>query len=73
MGGFFGAVLFGIFYLRKKHVDVRAYSDTAIFGLPVGLFIGRIGCFLIHDHPGTFTDFAMGVQYPGMIMGCIFR
>ena len=64
MGGFFGAVLFGIFYLRKKHVDVWAYSDTAIFGLPVGLFIGRIGCFLIHDHPGTFTDFAMGVQYP---------
>ncbi len=64
MGGFFGAVLFGIIFMRKKRLDVWAYSDTAIFGLPVGLFIGRIGCFLIHDHPGTFTDFALGVQYP---------
>lgn len=64
MGGFFGATLFGILFLRKKHVDIYAYADTAIFGLPLGLFIGRIGCFLIHDHPGTLTDFAFGVKYP---------
>ena len=32
--------------------------------MPVGLWIGRIGCFLIHDHPGTATDFALGVEYP---------
>ncbi len=64
MGGFFGAALFGILFLRKRNVDVYAYCDTAIFGLPLGLFIGRIGCFLIHDHPGTLTDFALGVKYP---------
>jgi len=50
--------------LRRKKVDVYAYVDTAMFGLPLGLFIGRIGCFLIHDHPGTLTDFALGVKYP---------
>ncbi len=63
-GGFVGAALFGLFFLRKKGVDPLAYADTMIFGLPVGLFIGRIGCFLIHDHPGTATDFFLGVQYP---------
>jgi phosphatidylglycerol:prolipoprotein diacylglycerol transferase len=64
MGGFLGAVIAGVIFLRKRHVDVWAYADTAIFGLPVGLFIGRIGCFLIHDHPGTLSDFALAVQYP---------
>lgn len=64
MGGFLGATIAGIWFLRRKQVDVHAYADTAIFGLPLGLFIGRIGCFLIHDHPGTLTNFPLGVQYP---------
>lgn len=64
MGGFLGGALAGIAYLRKKQVDVHAYADATMFGIPVGLFIGRIGCFLIHDHPGTATDFFMGVDYP---------
>ncbi|NQV90022.1 prolipoprotein diacylglyceryl transferase [Candidatus Uhrbacteria bacterium] len=64
MGGFLGALIVGVWFLRKKQVDVYAYSDTAIFGLPLGLFIGRIGCFLIHDHPGTLTNFPLGVNYP---------
>jgi phosphatidylglycerol---prolipoprotein diacylglyceryl transferase len=64
MGGFLGAVLVGVWYLRRRKVDVFAYADAAVFGVPVGLFIGRIGCFLIHDHPGAFTDFIGGVQYP---------
>jgi len=65
MGGFLGAVIVGVGYLRKKKLDVHAYADVAVFGLPLGLFIGRIGCFLIHDHPGTLTDFVGGVQYQG--------
>lgn len=64
MGGFLGALPAGIWFLRRRHVDVFAYSDTAVFGLPLGIFIGRIGCFLIHDHPGTLTNFPLGVQYP---------
>ena len=64
MGGFLGAAIAGVWFLRRRHVDVYAYADTAISGLPVGIFIGRIGCFLIHDHPGTLTYFAPGVKYP---------
>ena len=64
MGGFIGALIAGIWFLRRRQVDVWAYADTAIFALPLGLGIGRIGCFLIHDHPGTLTHFTLGVQYP---------
>ncbi len=65
MGGFVGAVIAAVVFLRKRKLDLLAYCDTLIFGLPVGLFIGRIGCFLIHDHPGTLTHFVLGVNYPG--------
>jgi len=64
IGGFIGAVIAGVWYLWRKKLDVVAYCDTAIFGLPLGMGIGRIGCFLIHDHPGTLTDFVLGVRYP---------
>ncbi|MFH1404522.1 MAG: prolipoprotein diacylglyceryl transferase [Patescibacteria group bacterium] len=63
-GGFIGALIAGWIYLKKRKVDFLSYADTAIFGLPIGLFIGRIGCFLIHDHPGAITNFFLGVQFP---------
>lgn len=63
-GGIVLAVLAAILYMRKMQLNVWKYTDAAIFGLPVGLWIGRIGCFLIHDHPGTATDFFLGVEYP---------
>lgn len=63
-GGLFACIACGVWYLRRKHVDVFAYADVMVFGLPFGKILGRIGCFLIHDHPGTLTDFALGVKYP---------
>ena len=63
-GGLFACIGVGIWYLRGKGLDVWKYADVAVFGLPFGQFIGRIGCFLIHDHPGTATDFVLGVEYP---------
>ncbi|MBU0645916.1 prolipoprotein diacylglyceryl transferase [Patescibacteria group bacterium] len=68
IGGFLGAVLAGAWYLKKRQVNFGEYADTTIFGLPLGLFIGRIGCFLIHDHPGKITNFFLGVQYPDGII-----
>lgn len=63
-GGLLGALLAGFVFLKKKQLDIRAYVETAVVALPLGLSIGRIGCFLIHDHPGTLTDFFLGVRYP---------
>lgn len=64
VGGFIGATAVGVWYFRHKKVDVWKYADATIFGLPIGLAIGRIGCFLIHDHPGTASDFVLAVRYP---------
>lgn len=63
-GGFILGAIVAVCRLRRQHVDVWRYADIVAFGLPFGKWIGRIGCFLIHDHPGTATDFVLGVQYP---------
>ena len=67
LGGFVGSAVFGVWYLRRKQVDVWKYADAAAVGLPWGWMIGRIGCFLIHDHPGSLTDFMFAVQEPGVL------
>lgn len=64
IGGFIGAVLAVAIYSRRKHLDFARYADALVFGLPLGLFLGRVGCFLIHDHPGKLTNFFLGVKYP---------
>ncbi len=63
-GGLVGAAIFGLGYLRYKKFDVGAYANAMMFGLPIGIGIGRIGCFLIHDHPGTLTHFVLGTKFP---------
>lgn len=63
-GGFFGALLAAFVYFKRHKLDWHAYADATIFGLPLGIAIGRIGCFLIHDHPGTLTSFVGGVKFP---------
>lgn len=68
IGGLIGALLLGLWKLKKKKLDLWRYSGALIFGLPLGLFVGRIGCFLIHLHPGIPTNFFLGVQYPDGII-----
>lgn len=64
MGSMLGAVAAVLLFLRKKKLELLPYLDTLTFGFPLGYAVGRIGCFLIHDHPGTLTHFFLGVKYP---------
>lgn len=64
MGGLLGAFVAGTVYLKKHSLDWITYADTVIWGLPWGCGVGRIGCFFIHDHPGTLTHSLLGVRYP---------
>ncbi|MBI4599076.1 prolipoprotein diacylglyceryl transferase [Candidatus Uhrbacteria bacterium] len=68
IGGFIGGSVAGLLLLRRRKLDVWTYADAALFGLPLGYAVGRIGCFLIHDHPGTATDFFLGVRFPDGIV-----
>tara|TARA_Y100000031_G_C8153935_1_gene353675 strand:+ start:120 stop:887 length:768 start_codon:yes stop_codon:yes gene_type:complete len=64
IGGFVGALLFGGWYLSRRKANFAKYAEAGLFGLPLGLFIGRIGCALIHDHPGIETSSLLGIEYP---------
>jgi phosphatidylglycerol:prolipoprotein diacylglycerol transferase len=63
-GGFLGAGTAVALYFRRKGLPFLPHADTLIFGLFPGWTLGRIGCFLAHDHPGRLTDFFLAVRFP---------
>lgn len=62
-GAFLGGAFAGYLFFKKRKVSVWMYLDTIMYALPLGLAIGRLGCFFIFDHPGSITGFALGEQY----------
>lgn len=64
---FYGGVLFALLamliYLRKKKINFWRFADIAAPGTALGIFIGRIGCFLIGDHIGAKTSLPFGSYY----------
>jgi prolipoprotein diacylglyceryltransferase len=54
------AGVLGVWYFRR-HVDAWACADALVYGTTLGWFFGRLGCFAVHDHPGTETRFWLGV------------
>jgi len=66
-GGFAVCVPLSFWYFWKHKLDIWRYTDCLAYGLALGWFLGRMGCFTAHDHPGTVTDFWLGVY--GMCPG----
>lgn len=64
MGGVVGGLVAGLLYVKRHKLKAWVMADVIAYALPLGIGIGRIGCFLIHDHPGTLTHFILGVKYP---------
>jgi phosphatidylglycerol:prolipoprotein diacylglycerol transferase len=63
-GGLIGAALF--FHVHRIPRDGKlAILDAVGFAVPFGWAIGRMGCYLVHDHPGIRTSSWLGVRYPG--------
>lgn len=56
VGGFFGAMVGFFWYLRKQKQPYLVYFDMLCYGLLVGFTMGRLGCSLVHDHPGSIVD-----------------
>ena len=67
-GALVGALAILYLILKRAKAPIAPYLDAIAFGLPLGYGFGRIGCFLIHDHPGTATHFFLGVTYPDGIV-----
>ncbi len=66
-GGFFGAAAVAAWRIRKLGLPFLKTADIAVPATVLGLGCGRIGCFLIHDHPGTLAHDGwtwLAVRYP---------
>jgi phosphatidylglycerol---prolipoprotein diacylglyceryl transferase len=60
-GGFAVCVPLSVWFFYKEKVPVWPFLDCLAFGMAMGWFFGRMGCFVAHDHPGTVTNFYLGV------------
>jgi phosphatidylglycerol:prolipoprotein diacylglycerol transferase len=63
-GGLILATVFVWIYMRVAKLPVGATFDTIAVGLPMGIAVGRIGCFMAGDDYGRPTDVAWGVAFP---------
>jgi len=65
-GGFLSAVIFGIFYLYKKNINIKKMLDLFSPALALGHIFGRIGCFFSGCCYGKETDFFLAInnRYP---------
>lgn len=63
-GGLIGATAFGLYFLRKQKFPMWKGADMAGLVIPVGLFFGRMGCFLGGCCFGQPTDGPLGVAFP---------
>ena len=63
-GGIIGGALALLWFIRRNKLPLWSTLDIFAYATPLGFVFGRIGCFLIHDHPGTLTSFIGGVKYP---------
>lgn len=61
MGGFFVCVPLAIYFFISRKMAVWRNLDHLAHGMAIGWFFGRMGCFVAHDHPGTVTNFYLGV------------
>ena len=63
LGGFFGVVFGGALYLRRHRAEIGVFLDATVPALALGLFLGRIGCFLAGCNWGSRTGLPWGVSF----------
>jgi phosphatidylglycerol---prolipoprotein diacylglyceryl transferase len=64
IGGYLAALAFFL-WNSIPYPDWYLYADAGCFAVPFSWWIGRLGCYLVHDHPGLRTSSFLGVRYPG--------
>lgn len=63
LGGVVGAIIFfNVGPGREQRARQWDYLGTIARIFPASLAIGRIGCALAHDHPGTVTTFPLAIS-----------
>lgn len=63
-GGILGALVTGGLYLRWRGERLLDYVNAIALAMAPGWAIARVGCFIVHDHPGRRTTFPLAVAFP---------
>jgi len=67
LGGLIGGLLAVAAYARFRKLSFEQgfhMLENITFALPLPWIFGRLGCFLVHDHPGAFSNHWLAVQFP---------
>lgn len=62
--GFLGGALAALACLHARALPKLRALDVLVETLIVGWAFGRLGCALVHDHPGARTGFPLAVRFP---------
>src|SRR5260221_5015177 len=46
-------------------ISLVSLLDLVAYAFPSGWLLARLGCALVHDHPGTASSAALAVAFPG--------
>ncbi len=57
-GGFVGSTVATVVLMRRSRLHFWTYADVICYGFATGWAIGRLGCYVIHDHPGRLAGSA---------------
>jgi len=63
-GGFLFAVPYGLWFARKHKLNMWRTADLSAPAISLGLFFGRLGCYLNGCCYGKETTSAVGVVFP---------
>ncbi len=66
-GGFFGALIAGFIFVKRKKINLWKYADAAAPSIAIGHAIGRVGCFLTGLHIGKETSVPWAVMHEGKL------
>ena len=64
-GGVLGGTLALVLWFRLHRLRFTDYADVFALAVAPGWAVARIGCFTVHDHPGSLTSFPLAVAFPG--------
>ena len=63
-GGFIGAVIGSLAWKFYRQKNILELMDVMVSAFPLAWVFGRMGCSVVHDHPGALSNAWFAVKYP---------
>lgn len=60
-GGFFGGALAAAWFSHRRRFSLLVLADIFCWVFPMAWIFARMGCFVVHDHPGIESEFVLAV------------